>query len=402
MFYREVNIGGLKIGPKHPPKVMGVVNLSPESFFADSVADNKRLLDIVTRMVEDGAHIIDIGGTSTAPKQVYDTTDTPIKTEIERIRSALEILREEIKVPISIDTTSTTVAETALDLGATLVNDISGLQHDCNMAKLVTERDVPVILMANCSRPCDCISDSIDNLKKSLEIAREAGIPNEHIILDPGIGFGKPAEVDYDILQHLNRYKCLGYPLLVGVSRKAFIGNCIDEPRPESRLEGTIATSAIAVERGADIIRAHDIREAIIASKIGYAIRLDVPIPNGQAEFCILKNEREVELILEEVGVGSKIRRSLSKKGVTLNILLSEISVSAALILKQELLALGGDAAYHHDTIDFKMPKTDILLFGTPIVFERLIGKMKRMHYFGLKHLGESIDEILKNREQRL
>lgn len=264
-----VNIGGLQIGPNHPVRIMGVINLSPESFYKGAIAKNSNEFRMMLeRVVTEGADLIDIGAASTAPKRVYGTSDIPREEEINRVSLALGSV-DNMKRPISIDTTSSAVAEVALDLGASLVNDISGLQADPKMGKLVADREVPVILMANCNTPCRSVQESLNSLRISLTIAKDHGISTERIILDPGIGFGKPPEVDFAILRNLDQFTTLNHPLLVGVSRKAFIGHLLGQSDPDDRLIGSTAATSIAVMNGANIIRAHDVKEARIAARIG-------------------------------------------------------------------------------------------------------------------------------------
>ncbi|MFW9792720.1 MAG: dihydropteroate synthase [Candidatus Thorarchaeota archaeon] len=269
-----VNVGGLQIGPEHPVRIMGVVNLSPESFYKESIVEGTNELQMMLeRLISEGADIVDIGGASTAPKNVYSTSDVTRDEEIKRISSALGSVGD-VKRPISIDTTSAVVAEVALDLGASVVNDISGFKADPKMTRLVADREVPVILMANCFTPCGSVQESLAALKTSLKLASDGGIDSEKIILDPGIGFGKPPDVDFAILSNLEKFVTFGYPLLVGVSRKAFIGDLLEQSDPEDRLMGTIAANSIAAMKGASILRAHDVREAKIAARIGKAIQM--------------------------------------------------------------------------------------------------------------------------------
>jgi dihydropteroate synthase len=177
------------------------------------------------------------------------------------------------KIPLSVDTVSSMVAKKALDLGASVINDVSGLRADSKMAKLVADRAVPVILMANCGNPCASYQASIDSLRNSFSIALEAGIESSMILVDPGIGFGKQSEVDYEILRNLHAFTALHRPVLVGVSRKAFIGNQLGQPDPSDRLLGSIAATSVAVYNGANVIRTHDVKETRIAVVIGEAIR---------------------------------------------------------------------------------------------------------------------------------
>jgi dihydropteroate synthase len=253
---------------------MGIVNLSPESFYKGSVTnDPSRLADFVGKMGQAGADLIDIGGASTAPKNVYNTTDVSLREEQERIAAAIKMIRDITDLPLSVDTSSSRVAEAAINLGASIVNDVSGLHRDDKMARLVAESGVAAVLMSDYTKPALDILSVLKSLKSSLSLATRAGIPNDRIILDPGIGFGNPMEVDFTIIRQLDVFSALGFPILVGVSRKAFIGSCLNQPDPEDRLIGTIAATSIAVVNGADIVRAHDVMEARLASKIGESLR---------------------------------------------------------------------------------------------------------------------------------
>jgi len=272
--YPKVNIGELMVGPSNPVRVMSAINLSPESFYKASIADGiDKFHEMLENASKDGADIIDIGGASTAPKDIYSTSDVSVDEEIERVTRALDALNTSKYPPLSIDTTSSRVAEVALNRGVSMVNDTSGLHMDTKMASLVADWCVPIVLMANCNGPCDSILASLNSLKDSLSIAKTAGIKTDKIIIDPGIGFGKPADVDAAILRELNIFAELNHPLLVGVSRKSFIGHFLDTPNPDDRLTGSIIATAVAVMNGANIIRTHDIRETKIAIKMGVALR---------------------------------------------------------------------------------------------------------------------------------
>ena len=262
------------IGPDSPVRVMSVVNLSPESFYKGAVADS---IDMFHAMIDtaskEGADIVDIGGMSTAPKQVYGTGEISVEEEAKRVFEALDSITVSEHPPISIDTTSSKVAEIALDLGVSMVNDVSGLYADSEMAGLVADREVPIVLMANCGMPCGSIQASLKSLKDSLNLAIGAGIKPDKIIIDPGIGFGKPPGVDVAILQELTRFLKLGHPLLIGVSRKAFIGHLLGQPNPDDRLIGSVVATTVAVMNGANVIRTHDVRETKMAVQIGEALR---------------------------------------------------------------------------------------------------------------------------------
>jgi len=268
-----VDVDGVRIGENNPVRLMGIINLSPESFYKGTiVTDASSIKQIVTSMEAEGADLIDIGAASTAPKNVYGTSLVPESEELNRLTPVLRDITNSSNLPISIDTTSSKVAETALDMGVALVNDISGLRADPEMAKIVGSRDVPTVIMANCGTPCTSIHSAIGALEESLTIADKSGIKRENIILDPGIGFGKPAEIDFEILQNLQKFVAFNQPLLVGVSRKAFIGSLLNQKDPAERLYGSLAATAIAVYNGAKVIRTHDVKETKLAIQIAESI----------------------------------------------------------------------------------------------------------------------------------
>lgn len=274
MRHHTVDIDGLKVGADFPPRIMSVINLSPESFYRDSIVDNReQLVKVINSMEQEGADIIDVGGASTAPRGIYGTPEVTAEVELERVTSNLEYIVRNTRVPISIDTARSEVAEAAIDIGVSLVNDVSGLTRDKRMAKLVADRGVPIVLMAECGGSCQTLKASFRSVERSVKTALSVGIPQERIIIDPGIGFGKPSEVDLEIIRELDRFCSLGYPVLVGVSRKAFIGDLLSQPNPSMRLAGTIAATSIAVANGANLIRTHDVNEGKIAAKVGKALR---------------------------------------------------------------------------------------------------------------------------------
>jgi dihydropteroate synthase len=226
------------------------------------------------RFAQEGAHILVVGGESTRPGAA------PVETavDLQRVLPVIQALGREVNLPISIDTYKAEVAAAALDAGAHLVNDVWGLRMDLGMAGLCARRQVPVVVMHNRSRPRnvaqeerlggryvgtvynDLLLDVANELQASISLAKAAGIPDEHIIIDPGIGFGKTVEQNLTLLNHLDTLKALGYPILLGTSNKSFIGYSLNTP-PEDRLEGTAATIAIGVARGADIVRVHQVKE---------------------------------------------------------------------------------------------------------------------------------------------
>lgn len=257
--------------------VMGIINVTPDSFSGDGLlteaASVEQAVAQGVRFVEEGAHILDVGGESTRPGAEAVTAEE----ELRRVIPVVEALRAAVEVPISIDTYKAQVAAAALDAGADLVNDVWGLRMDTDMATLCAERQVPVIVMHNRSQPRDArqeaqlggryvgshyddlLADIATELQESINLAKAAGIPDEHIILDTGIGFGKTVEQNLTLLNRTDYFTSLGYPLLIGPSNKSFIGYTLDLP-PTERVEGTAATVAIAIARGADIVRVHQVK----------------------------------------------------------------------------------------------------------------------------------------------
>lgn len=245
--------------------IMGILNLSPDSFAGDGINDEPgRAVDYALQMIEEGADIIDVGGQSTHP----GFTTLSVEEELRKVVPVLKRLRRETPVPISIDTYKPEVARESLELGVDMVNDISGLRHSPQMVQLLTRYRVPVVLM---HIPTDVpimhqypgyqnlLSEVVSGLRNSIKRAIDAGISPERVIIDPGIGFGKKPEDNLVILRNLTVLKSLGRPILVGCSRKSFIGKVLNLP-VEERLEGTMAAVAVAVIKGAHIVRVHDPR----------------------------------------------------------------------------------------------------------------------------------------------
>jgi dihydropteroate synthase len=259
--------------------VMGVLNVTPDSF-----SDGGRYLDAgaaVRRGLEmeaEGADIIDIGGESTRP----GSEGVSAETELGRVLPVLEGLRGRLKIPISIDTQKAAVAETALAAGAEIVNDVTALCGDAEMGEVVRRAGVPVVLMHMRGRPKtmqrrpfarDVMRDVTRGLREAIGRAREAGIPRGRVILDPGIGFGKSTEQNCELLARLEELARLGCPLLVGSSRKTFIGKLLGGAPEDKRMWGTAAAVAAAVLGGAHIVRVHDAKEMVQVVRVAEAIR---------------------------------------------------------------------------------------------------------------------------------
>lgn len=259
--------------------VMGIINVTPDSFSGDGVAAGSeselidRAVEQARHFVADGADILDIGGESTRP----GSQPVTVAEERARVIPAVRAIRAALEnVILSVDTYRAAVAEAALDAGADWVNDVWGLRMDPDMAGLVSRRGCMVILMHNRSKPKDVaqaerlggryvgveyddlIGDITTELAEQIDIALNAGIKRERIIIDPGIGFGKTVSQNLELVDRLGELKILGFPILSGPSRKSFIGYTLDLP-PEQRLEGTAAAVSISIVRGADIVRVHDV-----------------------------------------------------------------------------------------------------------------------------------------------
>lgn len=250
--------------------IMGILNVTPDSFsdggkYLSFEAAIKKARD----MVKEGADIIDIGGESTRPG--FSTVEAA--EEIERVLPVIEILVKELKVPISIDTNKGLVAEKALEAGAHIINDIWGLQKDPLMAEIASRYNAGVIIMHNKEdKLYNVLMEEIkDFLKNSIDIAQKAGIGNSSIVIDPGIGFGKTFEHNLEVMRRLNELKDLGFSILLGTSRKSFIGQILNLPVTE-RVEGTAATTALGIAAGVDIVRVHDVKETYRVVKVTDAI----------------------------------------------------------------------------------------------------------------------------------
>jgi len=262
--------------------VMGVINVSPDSFSGDGLADAEEAVARAKRLASEGADIIDIGGESTRPGSTPLSTDE----ELRRVIPVVEKLAHKISMPLSVDTYKLEVARQALNAGANMINDIWGLKKEPGLAELAAQKGVPIVLMSN-QRGSSChdiVSAVISDLKRAIEQALDAGVPQENIIIDPGIGFGKTQEQNLEVLQRLDELQALGRPILLGSSRKSFIGWVLDltpeqrlnevafVPPGDQRLEGTSATIAIGIIKGADIVRVHDVKEIARVCKMSDAL----------------------------------------------------------------------------------------------------------------------------------
>ncbi|GJM41311.1 MAG: dihydropteroate synthase [Ardenticatenaceae bacterium] len=269
--------------------VMGILNVTPDSFSGDGVLQRENEVAAAVAQAQqfaaDGADIIDIGGESTRP----GSTPVSEADELARVIPVIEAVKTAVSLPISIDTYRAAVAEAALAAGASWINDVWGFRMDARIGQVAAAANCPVVLMHNRSKPKDvsqedrlggryvgvAYDDLIEDIKKelaeSVEIALKAGVSESNIILDPGVGFGKTVSQNLQIVNQLDQFRTMGFPILLGTSRKSFIGYTLDLP-PEERLEGTAATVAIGIDRGADVVRVHDVRSIVRLAKMTDAL----------------------------------------------------------------------------------------------------------------------------------
>lgn len=267
----ELTIGGRKFVFGEKTYIMGILNVTPDSFSdGGDFADINKAVEHAMEMIHDGAHMIDVGGESTRPGF------TPVSAEEEagRVVPVIKILSEQTDAIISVDTTKASVAEEAIKNGAHIINDIWGLQKDPEMIAVAAKYQVPVVIMHN-QDGTDYEGDLVENvnkfLKESIRIAIDGGLKEENIILDPGIGFGKTPVQNMEVMRRLKEIRQLGYPVLLGTSRKSMIGKILDVPAKERGI-GTVATTVMGILQGMDIVRVHDVKENAQAAKVTDAI----------------------------------------------------------------------------------------------------------------------------------
>jgi len=250
--------------------VMGILNVTPDSFSGDGLASDVKAAAARAKAFEnDGADVIDIGGESTRPGAKPVGADE----EMGRILPVVKALTSATSLPLSIDTYKSQVAAAAIRDGVAIINDVWGLLHDARIAEVAAKRGAILVVMHNQHGTDyeDFVPDVLQSLARSLELAYQAGVPGEHIIVDPGFGFGKTPAQNLELLRRLDEFKSLGHPLLIGTSRKSTIGLVLDLPVGE-RLEGTAATIAIAIAKGADMVRVHDVKAMARVAKMSDAI----------------------------------------------------------------------------------------------------------------------------------
>ena len=240
---------------------MGIINLTPDSFSGDGLgADVDSAVTLAVQMEADGADIIDIGAESTRPS----ASPVSAAEELERLMPGLEAVCAAVKIPVSVDTYKASVAARAIDAGASIINDVWGFLADGEMARVAAGAGVPVVLMHNQreARYDDLVPDVIEGLNRSVSVATGAGVDEGNIIVDPGVGFGKTADHNLELLRRLPEIKGMGFPMLLGVSRKSTIGRVLNLPE-DDRVEGTAAAVSLSIVGGADIVRVHDVKQMV-------------------------------------------------------------------------------------------------------------------------------------------
>lgn len=260
----EFEAGGTRFQLGAETKIMGILNVTPDSFSdGGKYLDPARAECEALRMQDEGAHMLDIGGESSRPGAAPVTW----REELARIRPVLKRIIPKLKIPVSVDTYKPEVAEASLDEGASIVNDITGLQGSGRLAKLIAGREASVAIMHMQGMPqdmqkepvyADVVKEVMASLERSVSLALEAGIPKSRILIDPGFGFGKTMEHNFSLLSHLDEFAALGYPVLVGLSRKSFLGNWLGLPVGE-RLHVSVSAAVTAIGRGAHVLRVHDV-----------------------------------------------------------------------------------------------------------------------------------------------
>lgn len=395
----EKTIAGLKVGDDQPVRIMGVINLSRESFYKNSVVSSSDVLDAAIKMINEGADFIDVGARSTWPLSDKITKDE----ERSRLIPAISSLAG-ISVPVSVDTMFADIAEEALIEGAKIINDVSGFTADKRMAEVAKKYECPVILMASNNIPGDPVGmdATIESLERIISDAEKKNISPDNIIIDPAIGKWTPGKYpmyDFETIDNMKRLTIFQKPILAAISRKSFIGETIKKPATE-RLYGSLAATAIAVRNGAHIIRTHDVGPTLEAVRVAEASRARTPSirsGNTEVELLDIKNMEDCKKRMLSIGVTSTGSNIMKKKMILYNILINNISTTEALIIKQEMLARGGDAALPRDAVSHEKDEVSLIITGTLLQYERLISKI-RNQVRGLPYIAQILAELMKKK----
>ncbi|KAB2947588.1 MAG: dihydropteroate synthase [Candidatus Methanoperedens sp.] len=358
---------------------MGVINLSKESFYKNSVVSAVHVRDAALKMINEGADLIDVGARSTWPLAARISKDEERSRLIPAVRALADI-----PVPISVDTMFSDLAEEALVAGAKIINDVSGFTNDEKMMEVAGKYSCPVILMASNNIPGDPVGmDAImESLERIIERAQNCGISPDSIIIDPAVGKWTPEKLpiyDYETIDNIERLRIFKKPILAAISRKSFIGDVLNKPATE-RLYGSLAATAIAVRNGAHIIRTHDVAPTVDAVRVARAARARIPAARSgsiEAELLEIKNINDCQKAMLSIGATSTGSHVMKKKTLILNILINNISTTEALIIKQEMLARGGDAALPREAVSHETQTVSLIISGTQLQVERLINKIR-------------------------
>jgi dihydropteroate synthase len=358
------------------------------------------VLEIALKMVEDGATFLDLGARSTwrFSEQISK------KEELERILPALEVLESNVDAVISVDTMFPEIAEEALKRGAEVINDVSGFTTDPRMIEVIAEYGCPAVVMASIKVPGDALgmNSIIEALDSIIWAAEAGGINQKNLILDPAIGswteFKLPIH-DFEILDDFELLNIFEKPLLAALSRKSFIGEVLGKTANE-RLYGSLAAAAIAVYKGAHIIRTHDVPETFDVVKLGKALRSrtsEVKEDIYEVSVFEVKTPQDAAVAMRKIGttrIGSQIMQC---KSIHLMLKIRNLTTTEGLIIKQEMLAMGGDAALKRNAVSHETEITDVLIMGTMLQLGRAAKKLKgQVHPLPL--IGEMIYECIANR----
>lgn len=384
----DTTIAGITVGDAHPVRIMGAINLSRESFYKGSVIEQGNVVPAAEQMVAEGADFIDVGARSTWPLADKITKEE----ERRRLIPALEQLTGNLDVPISVDTQCAGLARDALEMGAHIINDVSGLTADPGMTEVVHEYGCPVVIMASDRVPGDLLGmDAVmHSLDKIIKKAEDTGIASEKIIIDPAIGKWVPEKVpiyDFETIDQMERLKVFGKPVLAAISRKSFIGEVLDKPSAD-RLIGSISATTIAVYKGAHIIRTHDVADtgdairvaeaikgrSITAGKPDYSIEA---LDNYSIEVLDITSANDAPGYFKRIGTTDTGGRVMKDKTVYRVLKINNITTTEALIIKQEALSRGCDAALPRDAVSHETDSIDLILMGTELQLKRLAAKLE-------------------------
>ncbi|WP_309492955.1 dihydropteroate synthase [Candidatus Hecatella orcuttiae] len=403
----EAKICGIEVGDNFPVAVIGAINVSPDSFYKGSIKLTREEIAFqAEKMVGEGAAAIDLGAVSTAPYRKFE--EIPVAVEKERLVNAIKTVKAVVDVPVSADTRLSEVAEAALNVGADIINDVSGFKWDGRMADIVAEYGAVAYLAACERKPGEGgpVGRILAALKESLEIAQVKGVALEKLVVDPAIGFLRPPDYpwylwDCYVLGNLFRLRSLGRPILVAVSRKSFIGKILGQEHPEQRLYGSLASEAVAVYNGAHMIRTHDVAATVEAVRMAESMRRKVSLKaSGRIEVETVAGAGFKDDMAEEIRkLGAAGAEALSQKAVFRAIKVKNLPTPLALLVKQEMLAVGGDAALPESALVFGEKAVDVLLLGTLAQYNGFMEKIKRAPFEGWR-LAEVLRELLKLEEE--